>query len=254
MLDFGFYNMDCMEGMKEFPDKYFDLAIVDPPYGDGGGSGQARNDSENGSTATARIPRGVARKAEVPPRHTTNGRTAESQTEHGVMRTGGTWATKYAKKSLRGTLPRNRNISKSCFASHGTRLSGGGNYFELPATRCFIIWRKLTISESFSMAMAEYAWTSFNDNAKVFEYPPQGKGDRFHPTQKPVELYKWLINKYAKDGDVILDTHTGSASSLIACRETGHKYVGFEIDPDYYRMAKERLDASEAQANIFDYL
>ena len=58
MLDFGFYNMDCMEGMKEFPDKYFDLAIVDPPYGDGGGSGQARNDSENDSTATARIPRG----------------------------------------------------------------------------------------------------------------------------------------------------------------------------------------------------
>ena len=130
----------------------------------------------------------------------------------------------------------------------------GGNYFTLPATRCFVIWRKLTISESFSMAMAEYAWTSFNDNAKVFEYPPQGKGDRFHPTQKPVELYKWLINKYAKDGDVILDTHTGSASSLIACRETGHKYVGFEIDPDYYRMAKERLDASEAQANIFDYI
>lgn len=101
--------------------------------------------------------------------------------------------------------------------------------------------------------MAEYAWTSFNDNAKVFEYPPQGKkNDRFHPTQKPVELYKWILNKYAKDGDIILDTHVGSASSLIACRETGRKYIGFEIDPVYYEAAKKRLDAAEAQVNIFD--
>ena len=105
------------------------------------------------------------------------------------------------------------------------------------------------------MAMCEYAWTSFNDNAKMFEYAPQGKpGDRFHPTQKPVALYEWLLNKYAKPGDIILDTHVGSASSLIACHNTHHKYVGFEIDPDYYRMAKKRLDAAEAQMNIFDYL
>ena len=108
--------------------------------------------------------------------------------------------------------------------------------------------------EKFSMAMAEYAWTSFNDNAKVFEYSAVGIPGRFHPTQKPMELYKWIIENYAKPKDIILDTHVGSASSLVACRETGHKYVGFEIDEDYYRMAKERLDAAEAQANIFDYL
>jgi site-specific DNA-methyltransferase (adenine-specific) len=132
----------------------------------------------------------------------------------------------------------------------------GGNYFELPPTRCFVIWKKLTISENFTMAMAEYAWTSFNDNAKVFECAPQGKANekRFHPTQKPVALYEWILNKYAKPGDIILDTHVGSASSLIACRNTNHKYVGFEIDEEYYRKAKERVDRETAQMNIFDYL
>lgn len=131
----------------------------------------------------------------------------------------------------------------------------GGNYFALPPTRCFLVWRKLTISESFSMAMAEYAWTSFNSNAKVFEHVPQDNtGARFHPTQKPVELYKWILKNYAKEGDLILDTHVGSASSLVACREMGFKYIGFEIDDDYYRMAKERLDAAEAQVNIFDFM
>ena len=106
------------------------------------------------------------------------------------------------------------------------------------------------------MAMCEYAWTSFNSNAKIFEYTPQGRpGDnRFHPTQKPVALYEWILNNYAKDGDTILDTHVGSASSLIACRNTGHKYVGFEIDPEYYRLAKERLDAETAQMNIYDFI
>ena len=106
------------------------------------------------------------------------------------------------------------------------------------------------------MAMCEYAWTSFNDNAKVFEYAPQGRpGDnRFHPTQKPVALYEWILNNYTKDGDTILDTHVGSASSLIACRNTNHKFVGFEIDEHYYKLAKERLDRETAQYNIFDYM
>lgn len=106
------------------------------------------------------------------------------------------------------------------------------------------------------MAMCEYAWTSFNDNAKVFEYTPQGRpsDNRFHPTQKPVALYEWILNRYAKEGDKILDTHVGSGSSLIACRNTNHKYVGFEIDADYYRLAKERIDRESAQMNIFDFI
>jgi len=102
------------------------------------------------------------------------------------------------------------------------------------------------------MAMAEYAWTSFNSNAKVFEYAPQDK-NRFHPTQKPIALYEWILNKYAAEGDTILDTHVGSASSLIACHNTNHKYVGFEIDETYYKLAKERVERETAQMNIFDY-
>lgn len=105
------------------------------------------------------------------------------------------------------------------------------------------------------MAMAEYAWTSFNSNAKVFEHVPQDStGARFHPTQKPVELYKWILSHYAKPGDLILDTHVGSGSSLVACREMGFKYIGIEIDPDYYAEAKKRVDAAEAQVNIFDFM
>ena len=103
------------------------------------------------------------------------------------------------------------------------------------------------------MAMAEYAWTSFNDNAKVFDFVANStKEKRFHPTQKPIELYEWLLNRYAKDGDLILDTHVGSASSLIACKETGHKYVGFEISKDYYDKAVKRVAEHGAQMTIFD--
>lgn len=101
------------------------------------------------------------------------------------------------------------------------------------------------------MAMCEYAWTSFNDNAKMFSFSSAVQKGRFHPTQKPVQLYKWLLEKYAKPGDKILDTHAGSASSLIACFEMGFKYVGFEIDEEYYAKAKARLDDVEREPNIF---
>ena len=82
----------------------------------------------------------------------------------------------------------------------------------------------------------------------------KNKEFRIHPTQKPVQLYKWLLEKFAKPDDIILDTHVGSASSLIACRKTGHKYVGFEIDEYYYEQASKRLEAEIAQMNIFDFL
>lgn len=96
------------------------------------------------------------------------------------------------------------------------------------------------------MSMAEYAWTSFSSNAKVFEKAPQDK-KRFHPTQKPIELYAWLLSNYAKAGDKILDTHVGSASSLIACERMGFQYVGFEIDEEYYRQASRRLEEERRQ-------
>lgn len=99
------------------------------------------------------------------------------------------------------------------------------------------------------------AWTSCKVPAKIFTYNSKNESNaRIHPTQKPVALYKWILNKYAKFGDKILDTHVGSASSLVACRECGFKYVGFEIDEEYFRMAQKRLQTAEAQMNIFDFM
>ena len=82
----------------------------------------------------------------------------------------------------------------------------------------------------------------------------KNKEFRIHPTQKPIDLYLWILNTYAKEGDTILDTHVGSASSLIACHRTRHKYVGFELDPFYYEKSKARLEAETAQYSIFDYM
>lgn len=237
MLDFGFYNIDCMQGMKEFPDNYFDLAIVDPPYGDGGGTWT------NGTRFGQRFDRYTNPRMQQP---RPMGDTA-AVGGGGLSRTGGTWATKFGKKLLRGTLHRGKNTSTNFSAFHAVKSYGGGNYFPLPATRCFIIWRKTNVPEKFSMAMAEYAWTSFNANAKVFDYSAVGQDGRFHPTQKPVALYKWLLSNYAKPGDKILDTHVGSASSLIACYDMGFDYVGFEIDEEYYNKASKRLEEEMAQ-------
>ena len=103
------------------------------------------------------------------------------------------------------------------------------------------------------MAMAEYAWTSFNSNAKVFEYAPQGKaGDaRFHPTQKPVALYEWILSKYAKEGDKIFDSHLGSGSSRIAAYNLGFDFVGCEIDKEYFDKQEERFQAFTDQLRLF---
>lgn len=232
VLDFGFYNMDCMEGMKLFPDNYFDLAIVDPPYG-GGGDIDAEN-TFNGALVG---------------RFGGNFEKYFGNDKRGHMGGGHTKKFGYGHWDI---AP-DEEYFKELFRVSKNQIIWGGNYFSLPPTRCFVIWRKLTISENFTMAMAEYAWTSFNENAKVFEYAPQDK-NRIHPTQKPVALYEWLLGKYAKEGDIILDTHVGSASSLVACHKTGHKFVGFELNETYYEAAKKRLDAEMAQTNIFDFI
>lgn len=236
----GFYLADCMDGMKQFPDGFFDLAIVDPPYG--GGANSKAMDGKFGNKGS---------------------RFERYRQQMSVERTGGTWATKYGTHISDWDIAPSREYFEELFRVSKNQIIWGANYFELPPTRCFVVWRKKTISENFTMAMAEYAWTSFNSNAKVFEAMPQGtKNDpRIHPTQKPVKLYEWLLDKYAKDGDKILDTHVGSASSLIACRNKGFAYWGFEIDPLYYEKAKERMekdagstDSAPGQTSLMDIL
>jgi site-specific DNA-methyltransferase (adenine-specific) len=171
-----------------------------------------------------------------------------------VERTGGTWAAKYDKKIIGWDVAPTEEYFKELFRVTKNQIIWGANYFpNMPPTRCFIVWRKLTISEKFTMAMAEYAWTSFNRNAKVFECAPQGKKNdpRFHPTAKPIALYKWILNNFANEGDTILDTHLGSGSSAIACHELGFKMTGIEIDEFYYTKAKERLIKHQQQLTLF---
>lgn len=127
----------------------------------------------------------------------------------------------------------------------------GGNYFCLPSCRCFIIWDKQQ-PEDFSFASCEFAWTSFDESAKTFYMRPQNADNiRIHPTQKPVKLYKWLLDKYAKEGDTILDTHLGSGSIAIACHDMGFKLTGIELDEDYYNNAVQRIKNHQMQQSLF---
>lgn len=126
----------------------------------------------------------------------------------------------------------------------------GGNYFNLPPTRCNLIWDKI---QKFSGADFELAWTSFDKSSKAFrmsrvEAYTDGK---IHPTQKPIQLYKWLLDKYAKQGDKILDTHGGSFSHAIACHDLGFELTIIEKDEDYFSQATERLKLHQRQLTIF---
>jgi site-specific DNA-methyltransferase (adenine-specific) len=198
------YLMDCMEGMKQFPDKYFSIAIVDPPYG--------------------------------------------ISINHNMGRRKGDKHSNYKKVTWDNEPPPPEYFDE-LFRVSKNQIIWGANYFQLPPTKCFIVWKKPQISEDVSFSMCEYAWASFDSTAKVIEIYGQ-EADRIHPTQKPVRLYKWLLNRYAKQGDKILDTHVGSASSLIACYDMGFDYMGFEIDPDYHAAATKRLAEHMAQIRL----
>lgn len=119
----------------------------------------------------------------------------------------------------------------------------GGNYFSLPPTRCFLVWKK-HIPETFSMAMCEYAWTSFKGNAKLFEFPSTRKdySGKFHPTEKPIELYQWILRNYAKEGDKIFDPNMGSQNSRLAAYSLGFDYCGCEINTYYFNKGNENFD------------
>jgi len=198
-------NCDCMDLMKEFPDKYFELAIVDPPYG-------------------------------------------ISITDSGRL-------GKYNKNktSWDDNIPDNKYF-KELFRVSNNQIIWGGNYFYLPPTRGFIIWDKKQ-PENVSFASCEFAWSNFDRSAKTFYYSPmQDSKERQHPTQKPVALYKWLLEHYAKKGDKILDTHLGSMSSVIACFEMGYDITGSELDADYYKSGIDRVNKHTSQLRFDDFI
>ena len=127
----------------------------------------------------------------------------------------------------------------------------GGNYFDLKGSRGFVIWDKEQPFENFSAA--EYAWMSFQTVSKIFRLPATRTKDevKIHPTQKPILLYKWLLDKYAKQGDKILDTHLGSMSIAIACADYGFDLYGCELDSEYYKKGLERVQNHINQLDIF---
>ena len=212
--------MDCVQGMKEFPDKYFDLAIVDTPYWIG----------ENGD------------------KNHTRSKLAK--------------AKNYKAFSGNDIEPPDKEYFDELFRVSKNQIIWGANHFisKIPYdSSCWIVWDKDNTGD---FADCELAWTSFDSAVRKFKYRWNGmlqenmknKENRLHPTQKPVALYECILSRYAKDGDIILDTHVGSASSLIACYNTNHKFVGFELDKYYYELSKKRLDAEMAQMRITDFI
>ena len=218
------YNMDCMDGMKQFPDKYFELAIVDPPYGIG-----ASNDSRVGGFYTVNLGGNKKKVA----------------------------AKNYAPKEWDNAKP-SKEYFKELLRVSQNQIIWGGNYFinNLEESSCWLVWDKMNGANN--NADCELAWTSFKTAVRKFSFRWNGmlQGDmknkefRIHPTQKPVKLYEWLLTNYAKQGDKILDTHVGSASSLIACYNLGFDYMGFELDKDYYEAATKRLEAVKSQVRF----
>ena len=195
----GFYNRDCLDAMREFPDKFFQLCICDPPYGIGISSNPVRQAHE--------------------------------------------------KKRWDDNIP-SMEYFDELFRVSENQIIWGGNYFALPATQNLIVWDKLQ-PQNFSLAMCEFAWCSIQRPAKMFRYSVLTERDKIHTTQKPIALYLWLLQNYAKRGDKILDTHVGSASSLIACHRMGFEYWGYELDESYFKSATERLEREKAMQPLF---
>jgi site-specific DNA-methyltransferase (adenine-specific) len=210
MLESGFYLMDCMDGMAQFPDKFFELAIVDPPYGININMNQGR------------------RKGDI---------------------------IKHAKKEWDKDAPTHLFWDELTRVSVNQVVWGANNFAWLPPHNGWVVWDK-DITGDVPFSKAELAYNSIINAVDMVKIRAQtGEetyANKIHPTQKPIALYKWLLTNYAKPGDKMLDTHVGSASSLVACHQMGFQYWGFELDPDYFKAATERLEKAKAQVSLFD--
>ena len=201
------YNADCMEVMREFGDKSFDLAIVDPPYG-----------INNAFSTGSRI-------------------------------------AKYGQLDTVNGLKPSPAFFDELFRVSANQIIWGYNHLSdmLPSCKEFLFWYKHQPVKTYSDG--ELAWTSFNGTAKCIDLPYFGTvnadKNRMHPTQKPVKLYAWLLNTYAKEGWKILDTHGGAMSSMIASYRGGYEATCIEIDPVYYAKARQRLLDETRQLRLF---
>lgn len=220
------YNMDCLEAMRKMKDNEFDLAVVDPIYGEvtGGGYTTSKWDGKEhhiGKCAANEIAyhRAIWDMPKTPP--------------------------EYFAELFR--------VSKN-------QIIWGANFFveSLPSSQGWIVWDKQRPA-GVTFSDCELAFTSFNVGLRIFRYMWNGmlqqnmkqKEQKIHPTQKPVALYSWIYQNYAKPGDKILDTHLGSGSSRIAAYDAGLDFVGFEIDKEYFDKQEERFAAYTAQTRLF---
>ena len=156
---------------------------------------------------------------------------------------------KHKKKQWDNNIPSN-DYFKHLFRISKNQIIWGGNYFDLPPTQGYFIWDKKQ-PHDFSLAMCEYAWSSIQKPAKMWSLSVLKERGKIHPTQKPVQLYEWLLMNNAKEGDKILDTHLGSGSIAIACHNLGYDLEGYELDKDYYKAAKKRIKQHQSQLRIF---
>ena len=158
---------------------------------------------------------------------------------------------KHNKKTWDDSMP-NEEYFKELFRVSKNQIIWGGNYFidYLSNSQGFIIWDKKQ-PENFSLAMCEFAYSSIQSPAKIFRYSVLSEKDKIHTTQKPVALYKWLLDKYAKEGDKILDTHLGSMSIAIACADYGFELVGCELDKEYFDKGVQRVKNHVSQLKLF---
>lgn len=216
----SFTNGDCMDYLPLYPPNYFDLAIVDPPYG-------INWDGENDITKKGR-PDSYDRKNNP----------------------------KFSKKDWDASPPTKEYFNELKRVSKN-QIIWGGNYFtdHLQQSRGWIFWDKL-YDKTMNFSHGELAWTSFDKRmikiTMSSKAETRGGLDKIHPIQKPVGLYKKILLEYAKAGDKVLDTHAGSASCLVACKELGYEYTGFEIDKEYYTIANKRLGRAYGKPELFD--
>ena len=205
------YNIDCLAAMREMPDKAFSLAIVDPPYG-------------------IDINMNMGRRKGQKKKHADKG-----------------WDKSIPDKDYFDELMR---VSVS-------QIVWGGNYFtgHIPMSSHWVYWDKC-VPEALSFASGELAWTSFNGAMSCVRMQWSGghkieKAEKQHPTQKPIALYKWLLQNYAKPGDTILDTHLGSGSSRIAAYDMGFDFTGYELDAEYFNASDVRFKNHISNLKLF---
>ena len=215
-----FINDDCMNLLKSYADKQFDLAIVDPPYGIGMDNSNKRTKPDRPNSYTSLY-------ADF----------------------------RYHKSDWDNEMPSEMYFKHLRRASKN-QIIWGANYFceDMRGSYGWIFWNKKNgLDNCFSDG--EFAFQSMGIQSRYFECSPfdglRGGKDRIHPTQKPVALYKWLLKNYAKTGDKILDTHGGSFSSAIACHQMGFDFVGIERDEDYFNAAVKRFKQYQSQGVLF---